>query len=57
MLKNGAPVPFVKDEAVRSMESTECEIYIHLGIGAESATAWTCDLTEEYVHINSAYTT
>ena len=57
MLKNGAPVPFVKDEAVKSMESTECEIYIHLGIGDESATAWTCDLTEEYVHINSAYTT
>jgi len=30
---------------------------LDLGLGEASATAWGCDLTEEYVRINAEYTT
>ena len=53
----GAPVPF--DEAVlrNALAEEEVRIEIDLGEGEETAMAWGCDLTPEYVRINSAYTT
>lgn len=36
-------------------EEEEVQVYIDLGEGDESATAWGCDLTDEYVRINSRY--
>ena len=57
MLKEGTPVKFSKDVAAQSMDTNEVEIYIQLNNGDYSAMSWTSDLTEEYVHINSAYTT
>jgi len=39
------------------MRSKEIEIHIDLGAGKASATAWGCDLTYDYVRINSKYTT
>jgi len=39
------------------MRSREIEIHIDLGVGKASATAWGCDLTYDYVRINSKYTT
>jgi glutamate N-acetyltransferase / amino-acid N-acetyltransferase len=35
----------------------EVVIAADLGTGAATATAWGCDLTEEYVKINAEYTT
>ena len=35
----------------------EVRIDIDLGAGREQATLWTNDLTAEYVHENSAYST
>jgi glutamate N-acetyltransferase/amino-acid N-acetyltransferase len=32
-------------------------VRLELNLGTASATAWGCDLSEEYVTINSAYTT
>ena len=57
MLDNGVPVPFYKDAAVQSMKGADIQIQARLGLGAYAATAWGCDLTEEYVRFNSAYTT
>lgn len=57
MLDKGTPVPFFKDAATLSMKEEDVAIRAHLGLGNESATAWGCDLTEEYVRFNSAYTT
>ena len=57
MLKQGTPVEFSKDAAAQSMDTDKVEIYIQLNNGDYSAISWTSDLTEEYVHINSAYTT
>jgi glutamate N-acetyltransferase/amino-acid N-acetyltransferase len=41
----------------RAFEQPEIEIVAKLGIADGSAEAWGCDLSEEYVRINSDYTT
>ena len=33
------------------------KVIVDLGLGDSSATAWGCDLSYEYVRINSEYTT
>jgi glutamate N-acetyltransferase/amino-acid N-acetyltransferase len=53
----GAPIPFFKEAIVASMQKSEIKIRASLGVGEHSATAWGCDLTEEYVRFNSEYTT
>ena len=45
------------DRSGVDMSGREVVIEIALGAGAESATVWTNDLTAEYVHENSAYST
>ena len=57
MLEKGTPVPFFKEAASMSMKESDVKIEASLGLGEFSATAWGCDLTEEYVRFNSAYTT
>ena len=48
----------LKEDALAAiMRSTEIFIRIDLAVGAASATAWGCDLTDDYVHINAQYTT
>jgi glutamate N-acetyltransferase/amino-acid N-acetyltransferase len=41
----------------QAMDGEEVRIRIDLGLGEASATAWGCDLTEDYVRINADYTT
>ncbi|MDY9926147.1 bifunctional ornithine acetyltransferase/N-acetylglutamate synthase [Methanosarcina sp.] len=41
----------------RIMANEEIIIALDLGMGKESATAWGCDLTYDYVKINAEYTT
>ena len=41
----------------REIRGEEVLLRIDLGVGRASATAWGCDMTEQYVHINSDYTT
>ncbi|MBF8299282.1 MAG: putative amino-acid acetyltransferase [Dehalococcoidia bacterium] len=57
MLELGTPIPFFKDAAVQSMKESDIQVQASLGMGEYSALAWGCDLTEEYVRFNSAYTT
>jgi glutamate N-acetyltransferase/amino-acid N-acetyltransferase len=45
------------DQVRRAFESAEVAIVCDLGLGAGAATAFGCDLTAEYVHINADYTT
>ena len=40
-----------------SMDKPELVLRLDLGLGEYSATAWGCDMTEEYVRINAHYTT
>lgn len=45
------------EELKSIMESREIQIEVDLGIGNNSAIAWGCDLTYDYVKINAMYTT
>jgi glutamate N-acetyltransferase/amino-acid N-acetyltransferase len=44
-------------EISRAMDRPEVTLRADLGLGKATATAWGCDLTTEYVHINGDYTT
>jgi len=58
LVARGRPGPKRTLERARDiMRSKEIEIHIDLAAGKASATAWGCDLTYEYVRINSRYTT
>jgi glutamate N-acetyltransferase/amino-acid N-acetyltransferase len=41
----------------KAMDVPEVQLRADLGLGSYTATAWGCDLTEEYVRINGDYTT
>ncbi|MGB2695271.1 MAG: bifunctional glutamate N-acetyltransferase/amino-acid acetyltransferase ArgJ [Dehalococcoidia bacterium] len=55
--RGGAPVVFDNTALARALAQSEVRIRVDLGIGDAAATAWGCDLTPEYVRINSEYTT
>ena len=57
LVKAGAPLPFNKRGAIKLLEGKEVIIRLNLNLGSASATAWGCDLSEEYVTINSRYMT
>ncbi|MBN1643601.1 MAG: bifunctional glutamate N-acetyltransferase/amino-acid acetyltransferase ArgJ [Dehalococcoidales bacterium] len=57
VLKQGAPVKFDKAKAVAVLKQKEVPITVVLNLGKAEATAWGCDLTEQYVKINAEYTT
>jgi glutamate N-acetyltransferase/amino-acid N-acetyltransferase len=44
-------------EANAVLQASEVRILVQLGMGPYAAEAWGCDLSEEYVTFNSAYTT
>ena len=53
----GKSVRFSKESVITSMNAKEIKIKIDLNIDNYESTAWGCDLTEEYVVFNSAYST
>ena len=57
MVHDGIAIPFFWEAVVSSMAAPEVRFRADLNIGDASATAWGSDLTEEYVTLNSAYTT
>lgn len=46
---------YSEDAASAVMREEEIPIRVDLGLGAGTATVWTCDLTKEYVAINGDY--
>jgi len=57
VVKAGAPLPFNKRGVIKLLEGKEVAVSLNLNLGSSSATAWGCDLSEEYVTINSRYMT
>ncbi|UCD10179.1 MAG: bifunctional glutamate N-acetyltransferase/amino-acid acetyltransferase ArgJ [Dehalococcoidales bacterium] len=57
ILESGRPLPFNESSVVRALDQNEVPIHINLNLGRGTATAWGCDLSEEYVGINSEYMT
>lgn len=53
----GAVEVLSEAEAHRELEHTKVFVRLDLGIGSESATAWGCDLSRDYVRINANYRT
>ena len=57
LMESGIPIPFFKDAVSLTMAEDEVAIKVELYLGESSATAWGCDISEEYVSFNSEYTT
>jgi glutamate N-acetyltransferase/amino-acid N-acetyltransferase len=55
VMKRGSPVPFERQGLSDSLAG-EVSVRLCLNLGGGKAVAWGCDLSEEYVTINSAYT-
>mgnify|MGYP003334102266 FL=1 len=66
LMAAGQPLPFDRQAASQYLRDRAAGAYLHddtvlirlrLGDGPGTATAWGCDLSEAYVHINADYTT
>lgn len=58
IVQDGIAIPFYRDAVVSAMASSpDVRFRVNLNMGGHDATAWGCDLTEEYVTFNSAYST
>ena len=57
IVHEGQAISFLKDAVISAMSVPDVNFRISLNLGSETATAWGCDLTEEYVTFNSAYST
>lgn len=55
--RHGAAVPFDHDQAHQYMSQPMYDIRITFGLGKSTLEFLSCDLTEEYVHINADYST
>lgn len=51
----GTPLAFDEEFAKKIMEESEVTVYVDMHEGEESAKAWGCDLTYDYVKINADY--
>ena len=57
LYRQGRPLDYDERAARAALAGAEVELRLDLGLGEGAAIAWGCDITEEYVHLNSAYTT
>jgi len=57
VMKQGCPLPFDEQRVSASLGDKEVFLRLVLNLGTSRAIAWGCDLSEEYVTINSTYTT
>jgi glutamate N-acetyltransferase/amino-acid N-acetyltransferase len=57
LFERGAVLKFDEEAVHFRMKEEEVVISLDLGLGDGRATAWGCDLTTEYVHINADYRT
>jgi glutamate N-acetyltransferase/amino-acid N-acetyltransferase len=57
IMEDGRPIPFHREGVVALMQGPEVSFRIKLNLGQGQARAWGCNLSEEYVTFNSAYTT
>jgi glutamate N-acetyltransferase/amino-acid N-acetyltransferase len=57
LLKAGCPVSFDVEKARQVLRREEVPVRVSLNLGGDVAVAWGCDLSADYVAINSAYAT
>jgi glutamate N-acetyltransferase/amino-acid N-acetyltransferase len=51
----GRAASYTEQLGQQAMKPAEIELQVTLGRGVESATAWTCDFSYDYVKINADY--
>ena len=54
-MENGVSTGYSEKEATRILSEDEVTAIADIKMGSESATAWGCDLTYDYVKINADY--
>jgi len=57
LIEKGEILEFSEDETAEAFKQEKVTINLKLNLGNARATAWGCDLSREYVAINSDYTT
>ena len=58
LAEKGMRSPSYDEEIVSTyMKNSEIDISVDVGVGFGKATVWTCDLTHDYIKINSDYRT
>jgi glutamate N-acetyltransferase/amino-acid N-acetyltransferase len=57
LFNRGKVLAFDEVKVHEKMKADEVRIDVEIGLGDGAATAWGCDLTTEYVHINADYRT
>ena len=55
IIENGVAVNYSEEEATRILSENHVTAIADLKMGQETATAWGCDLTYDYVKINADY--
>ena len=55
IMKEGKALDYSEQEATKILSQPEVCARADLRMGSESATAWGCDLTKEYISINADY--
>jgi glutamate N-acetyltransferase/amino-acid N-acetyltransferase len=53
--KGGRAASYTEEQGKRVMKQAEITVRVTLGRGIETATAWTCDFSYDYVKINADY--
>lgn len=53
--KDGAATDYSEEEATKILSEPEVMVLVDMKMGTETATAWGCDLTYDYVKINADY--
>lgn len=53
--KNGTAADYSEEEAGKILSDPEVTVLVDMKMGEETATAWGCDLTYDYVKINADY--
>ncbi len=53
--KDGVAADYSEEEASRILSDPEVRVLVDMKMGTETATAWGCDLTYDYVKINADY--
>ncbi len=55
LMKNGTADAYSEEEASKILSEKSITIIADVKMGTETATAWGCDLTHEYININADY--
>lgn len=55
IFKDGIPVDYSEEEATEILSNPEVYVIADMKMGTETATAWGCDLSYDYVKINADY--